>query len=111
MLSYPKPCECTEVIMGGGSLKWPPKRLYTPVLVDRPLVSNDIEEIRKHYGLKCDDTEDVCKSKDVFFCLFVCFLSFVLFCFVFVLFFVCLFVLFCFKDLSSIYDLLNWHGH
>ena len=42
--------------MGGGSLKWPPKRSFTPVLVDHPLVSDDLDEIRKYYGLKCNDS-------------------------------------------------------
>ena len=55
VLSYPRPCECTEIIMGGGSLKWPPKRSYEPVMVDHPLVSDNIDEIRKYYGLKCND--------------------------------------------------------
>ena len=88
VLSYPKPCDCTEVILGGGSLKWPPKRLYTPVLVDRPLVSDDIDEIRKYYGLKCDDTEDVGKSKETICSLSVCFLPIICFvCFVFLVLF------------------------
>ena len=42
-----------------------------PVAVaESPLVSNDIKEIRKHYGLQCD-----VKSKG-----FVCFFSNVRFC-------------------------------
>ena len=53
--------------MGGGSLKWPPKRSYTPVSVDRPLVSNDIDEIRKHYGLQCDNIGDEGKSNETSF--------------------------------------------
>ena len=67
VLSYPKPCDCTEVIVGGGSLKWPPKRSYVPVLVDRPLESDDIDEIRKHFGLKCDDIGDEGKSYETSF--------------------------------------------
>ena len=57
VLSYPRPCECTEIIMGGGSLKWPPKRSYEPVLVDDPLESDDIHEIRRYYGLQCNNSE------------------------------------------------------
>ena len=33
---------------------WIAERLFAPVAVDRPLVSDDIDAIRRHYGLQCD---------------------------------------------------------
>ena len=54
VLPYPNPCECTSVIMGGVNT-WTPIRPFVPVYVLSPLLSNNIEAIRTHYGLECDE--------------------------------------------------------
>ena len=53
VLPYPNPCECTEVIMGGINT-WTPIRPFVPTYAESPLLSNDVNAIREHYGLKCD---------------------------------------------------------
>ena len=53
VLEYPNPCECTSVVMGRFNT-WIPERLFAPVAVDRPLVSDDIKAIRRHYWSQCD---------------------------------------------------------
>ena len=52
ILESPTPCDCTSVVMGGFNTRIP-ERLCAPVAVDNPLVSDDINSIRKHYGLQC----------------------------------------------------------
>ena len=53
VLPYPDPCLCTEVIMGGMNT-WTPIRPFKPVYASTPLISDDMQKIRKHYNLKCD---------------------------------------------------------
>ena len=52
VLPYKDPCSCTSVIMGGVNT-WTPIRPYKPKYVDTPLLSDDIDEIRDHYGITC----------------------------------------------------------
>ena len=52
VLPYQHPCKCTEIIMGGLNT-WTPIRPFTPTYVNRPLLSDDGDKIRKHYGLTC----------------------------------------------------------
>ena len=54
VLPYHNPCECTSVIMGGMNT-WIPIRSFVPVYVVSPLLSDDIETIRTHYDLECDE--------------------------------------------------------
>ena len=53
VLPYQHPCDCTEVIMGGVNT-WTPIRPFKPTYVNTPLLSDDVDEIRKHYGLDCN---------------------------------------------------------
>ena len=53
VLPYPNPCLCTEIIMGGMNT-WTPIRPFKPVYASTPLISDDVEKIRKHYNLKCE---------------------------------------------------------
>ena len=59
VLPYPNPCECTSVIMGGLNT-WTPIRPFIPVYVKSPLFSDDVNEIREHYGLACDANGKSC---------------------------------------------------
>ena len=52
VLPYKDPCKCTKVRFGGMNIDTP-KRSFDPVYVNKPLVSDDIEKIRDHYGLQC----------------------------------------------------------
>ena len=52
ILPYEDPCSCTSVIMGGVNT-WTPKRPFKPTYVNTPLLSDNIDEIRAHYGIKC----------------------------------------------------------
>ena len=52
-LPYPDPCGCTKVIMGGMNT-WKPIRPFIPLYVESPLLSDDVNTIREHYGLTCD---------------------------------------------------------
>ena len=54
VLPYPDPCSCTSVIMGGVNT-WTPVRHFVPTYTDTPLLSEDVEEIRMHYGLECNE--------------------------------------------------------
>ena len=54
VLPYPNPCECTSVIMGGLNT-WTPIRPFVPVYAKTPLLSDDINTIREHYKLQCDE--------------------------------------------------------
>ena len=38
----------------GGMNTWTPIRQYIPVYVESPLLSDDVNAIREHYGLTCD---------------------------------------------------------
>ena len=53
VLPYSNPCECTSVIMGGVNT-WTPIRPFLPVYAVSPLISDDINAIREHYGIKCE---------------------------------------------------------
>ena len=55
VLPYQHPCECTKIIMGGVNT-WTPIRPFKPTYVNTPLLSDDVDKIRKHYGLDCDGT-------------------------------------------------------
>ncbi len=50
VLPYEDPCECTSIRYGGANIQTP-KRPFKPVYVDEPLVGDNIEKIREHYGL------------------------------------------------------------
>ena len=52
VLQYEDPCACTSVMNGGVNFKTP-ERSFDPMYVERPLRSNNIEEIREHYNLNC----------------------------------------------------------
>ena len=54
VLPYPNPCECTSVIMGGMNTRTP-IRPFVPVYAVIPLVAHDINLIREHYALKCEE--------------------------------------------------------
>ena len=62
VLEYPNPCECTSVVMGGFNTLIA-ERLFAPVAVDRPLVSDDIKALRRHYGLQCDKESKFTNSR------------------------------------------------
>ena len=53
VLPYPNPCGCTKIIMGGMNT-WTPIRPFVPTYVETPLLSHDVDEIRRHYRLKCN---------------------------------------------------------
>ena len=53
VLPYPDPCVCTRVIMGGMDT-WKPIRPIVPAFTETPLLSNDVNAIRAHYGLRCE---------------------------------------------------------
>ena len=52
VLPYEDPCACTSVMTGGVNIETP-ERSFDPMYVEKPLRSNNIEEIREHYNLKC----------------------------------------------------------
>ena len=52
VLPYQHPCSCTSVIMGGVNT-WTPIRPFKPIYVNTPLLSDDIDKIRAHYGIIC----------------------------------------------------------
>ena len=51
VLPYEVPCTCTSVRLGGINMDTP-ERSFDPTYVEKPLVSDDVEEIRDHFGLK-----------------------------------------------------------
>ena len=55
VLPYTDPCECTRVIVGGLNTWTPISPLNLGQFYDELLLSNDIKEIREHYGLTCDE--------------------------------------------------------
>ena len=56
VLDYPYPCECTRVVIGGFTRGTPKRQYYhTPVYAESPLVSDDISEFRRHYGIECEE--------------------------------------------------------
>ena len=57
VLPYRDPCKCTKVRLGGMNIDTP-ERSFNPVYVNEPLVSDNIEKIRDHYGLQLQ-----CKGK------------------------------------------------
>ena len=54
VLPNPEPCLCTAIILGGANT-WSLVSPLKPVFVYNPLISNDINKIREHYGLICED--------------------------------------------------------
>ena len=52
----------------GGFSTWKAERLSAPVAVDRPLISDDINAIRRHYGLQCDGKFTYYRQHDSFSC-------------------------------------------
>ena len=54
MLDYLNPCECTSVVMGRFNTGTP-RRQFTPVTTERPLISDNIKTIRMHYGIVCEE--------------------------------------------------------
>ncbi|XP_072016908.1 uncharacterized protein [Amphiura filiformis] len=58
VLPYYDPCQCTSVIYGGwGPNTITPRRLFKPIYVDEPLVTDNVSMIRKHYNFHCMDVE------------------------------------------------------
>ena len=53
-LPYSKPCECTRVIMVGLNT-WTPIRPFVPAYAKTSLLSNDINVIKEHYELQCNE--------------------------------------------------------
>ena len=53
VLEYPNPCDCTDVVIGGFNV-WISERRSVPNSADSLLISDDINAIRRHYGLQCD---------------------------------------------------------
>ena len=62
-LPYAEPCKCTSVMLGGKNTVTHVRPLK-PTYVDKPLLSNEIATIRKHYGLQCPGKNDL-----IIFCL------------------------------------------
>ena len=60
VLDYQNPCECTKVAIGGFTTPTP-NRQYTPVHAERPMVSENIDAFRMHYGTECGE-ESKCHS-------------------------------------------------
>ncbi len=58
VLPYKDPCECSRIRFGGANTDTP-KRPFKPVYVEEPLISDNIGEIRDHYGLNCSGKNDV----------------------------------------------------
>ncbi|XP_072016914.1 uncharacterized protein [Amphiura filiformis] len=56
VLPYSDPCRCTQIRFGGSNA-YTPKRTFDPGYVDNPLFGDDVEKIRKHYGLDCTAPE------------------------------------------------------
>ena len=48
----------------GGLNTWTPIRPFLPKYYDSPLLSDDINEIREHYGLNCDEDRKFTFSKN-----------------------------------------------
>ena len=60
ILPYADRCQCSKVVMGGFNT-WTPNRPFLPAYAASPLLSNNIDTIRGHYGLKCR-TEGKCQN-------------------------------------------------
>ncbi|XP_072021186.1 hyalin-like [Amphiura filiformis] len=54
VLPYKDPCQCKKVRYGGLNT-FTPKRPFKPVYVEKPLVGDNVGEIRDHYDLNCID--------------------------------------------------------
>ncbi|XP_072021209.1 hyalin-like [Amphiura filiformis] len=54
VLPYKDPCRCTKVRYGGLNA-FMPKRPFKPVNVEKPLVGDNVGEIRDHYDVNCID--------------------------------------------------------
>ena len=52
-----EPCKCTSVKLGGTNNETH-MRPFKPTYVNKPLVSNEIAIIRKHYGLQCTGKDE-----------------------------------------------------
>ena len=72
MLDYPNPCKCTSVVIGGFNTGIHERR-FVPNSADSPLVSDDIDAIRGHYGLQCDKESKLtnCKPTNMIIIMFV----------------------------------------
>ena len=57
VLPYAEPCKCTSVRMGGITTQ-SPIRTFKKTYVSKPLVSTNVENIRKHYELRCTGEND-----------------------------------------------------
>ena len=53
VLPYEDPCTCTSVRFGGMNVDTP-ERHFKLTYEEEPLISVDIEEIRDHFGLRCE---------------------------------------------------------
>ena len=82
VLSYKDPCESSNFWYGGGNM-FTPKRSFKPVYVETPVVGDNIDEIRDHFGLNCIG------YKNVLFIFFLLLLLFLFACCCFLIF-VCL---------------------
>ncbi|XP_072019705.1 lactadherin-like [Amphiura filiformis] len=53
VLPYAEPCRCTSVQFGGSNYLTSPKRAFALTYLDKALLSKDVTEIRRHYGIQC----------------------------------------------------------
>ncbi|XP_072016911.1 hyalin-like [Amphiura filiformis] len=59
VLSHKDPCRCTNIKLGGAN-SYRPTRTFNPVYVHSPMISDDVNQIREHYGWDCTAPEITC---------------------------------------------------
>ena len=52
VLPYEDPCLCTSLRLGGWNTVTP-KRSFDPLYADEVIITDDVEKIRKFFGVKC----------------------------------------------------------
>ena len=50
VLPYHQPCKCSQIVKGGRNTK-APITPFIPTYVTRPLLSDDVDQIRRHFDL------------------------------------------------------------